>query len=121
MEKCLKESNPKTLVANGLQYIRRPWKLSFNDLGHRLALEGLLSKSQSQAGISNERKVTVRRSNTIGGRKVTRADDMPQKIAELQASLQRQGESEWRKRYGQNNSIDDELKLLKEKNKYNVS
>ncbi|XP_045461852.1 supervillin-like isoform X2 [Harmonia axyridis] len=84
------------------------------------ALEGILSKSRSQAAFGNEHKVTVRRSNTTAAaRKVTQDGDMPQSIAELQATLQRKGESEWRKRYVQTNTVEDELKLLKEKNKYN--
>lgn len=87
----------------------------------RQALEGILAKSRSQAGFGNEHKATVRRSNTTAVRKVTKEGEMPQSIAELQATLQRKGESEWRKRYVQSNAVDDELKLLKEKNKYNVS
>ncbi|XP_044756067.1 supervillin-like isoform X2 [Coccinella septempunctata] len=84
------------------------------------ALEGILSKSRSQAAFGNEHKVTVRQSNTTTVRKVTQEGDMPQSIAELQATLQRKGESEWRKRYVQTNTVEDELKLLKEKNKYNA-
>ncbi|KAK9877941.1 hypothetical protein WA026_020163 [Henosepilachna vigintioctopunctata] len=45
---------------------------------------------------------------------------MPQSILEMQAALQRKGEVGWKKRYEQNNIINDELNALREKNKYNV-
>ncbi|XP_023313195.1 supervillin-like isoform X3 [Anoplophora glabripennis] len=44
---------------------------------------------------------------------------MPRSIADLRAKLQERGESEWRKRIPQSNNATDELKLLKEKNRYN--
>lgn len=46
---------------------------------------------------------------------------MPQSIADLRAKLKERGESEWRKRVPLSNNATDELKLLKEKNRYNVS
>lgn len=45
---------------------------------------------------------------------------MPQSIADLRAKLQESGETEWRKRIPLNNNVNDELKLLKDKNRYNV-
>lgn len=60
-----------------------------------------------------KKTVTVRRSQT--------QHEMPQSIADLRAKLQERGESEWKKRVPLSNNATDELKLLKEKNRYNVS
>ncbi|XP_074029765.1 supervillin isoform X3 [Leptinotarsa decemlineata] len=82
------------------------------------ALENVLSKSRSQGTFSDDfsllppkKTVTVRRSHT--------QNEMPQAIADLRAKLQERGESDWRKRVPFNNNATDELKLLKEKNRYN--
>ncbi|KAG5889512.1 hypothetical protein JTB14_008999 [Gonioctena quinquepunctata] len=82
-------------------------------------LENVLSKSRSQGTFSDafsqlppKKNVTVRRSHTT-------QNEMPQAIADLRAKLQERGESDWRKRVPFNNNATDELKLLKEKNRYN--
>ncbi|XP_050500586.1 supervillin-like isoform X2 [Diabrotica virgifera virgifera] len=89
-----------------------------NRLKIKQTLEGVLSKSRSQNSVGNDysqlspkKTVTVRRSQT--------QNEMPQAIADLRAKLQERGESEWKKRVSLNNSASDELKLLKEKNRYN--
>lgn len=46
---------------------------------------------------------------------------MPRPIAELRAKLQESSEKEWMKRVPLNNNSFDEIKSLKEKNRYNVS
>ncbi|KAJ8974225.1 hypothetical protein NQ317_012120 [Molorchus minor] len=86
----------------------------------RQTLENVLSKSRSQGAFSNEAEqlppkkiVNIRRSHT--------QNEMPRTIADLRAKLQERGESEWRKRVPQGNNATDELKLLKEKNRYNGS
>lgn len=84
-------------------------------------MEHVLSKSKSQGAFDDndisllvpKKKVTVRRSHT--------ENEMPQSIADLRARLKESGESEWRKRVPLSNNATDELKLLKEKNRYNVS
>lgn len=91
----------------------------------RNALELALSKSKSQCGIAaigdesiNEkksRKTNLRRSHTHS------EAVMPRNIAEIRAKLQQNGENDWKKRIAQNNSATNELKLLTEKNRYNVS
>ncbi|CAH1156175.1 unnamed protein product [Phaedon cochleariae] len=78
------------------------------------ALESVLSKSRfgdDCALLQPTNKVTVRRSQT--------QNEMPQAVADLRAKLQLRGESEWRKRVPHHNNATDELKLLKEKNRYN--
>uniref|UniRef100_A0A6P7GME5 Uncharacterized protein LOC114338565 n=1 Tax=Diabrotica virgifera virgifera TaxID=50390 RepID=A0A6P7GME5_DIAVI len=89
-----------------------------NRLKIKQTLEGVLSKSRSQNSVGNDysqlspkKTVTVRRSQT--------QNEMPQAIADLRAKLQERGESEWKKRVSLNNNASDELKLLKEKNRYN--
>lgn len=86
-----------------------------------MKLENVLSKSKSYGAFDDtdvsllapKKKITVRRSHT--------ENEMPQSIADLRAKLKERGESEWRKRVPLSNNATDELKLLKEKNRYNVS
>ncbi|XP_060534945.1 supervillin-like isoform X2 [Cylas formicarius] len=109
-----------------------------NDLGFRRKLEGALSTSRSHASFhvaggggarwdapsSAEHRETstgkpssassgLRRSHTHT------AGAMPRSIADLKAKLQERGERDWMKRVQVNNNSCDELKLLKEKNRYN--
>ncbi|XP_066250261.1 supervillin-like [Euwallacea similis] len=108
------------------------------NLNFKLQLEGCLAKSKSSsflrpvvksceaaAGSLEDQKELeeveepyksgsgLRRSHTHT------AGAMPRSIADLRAKLQESGEKEWMKRVALNNNSFDELKSLKEKNRYN--
>lgn len=83
----------------------------YNYFFYRLNLEN--EEFDDDNTLTPKKKVTLRRSHT--------ENEMPQSIAKLQAQLKENGESDWKKRVSLNNNATDELKLLKEKNRYNVS
>ncbi|XP_025829132.1 supervillin isoform X3 [Agrilus planipennis] len=83
----------------------------------RYSKENYLSKSQSQGVFQHE---DVEYDGGGGGlRRSLTQSAMPQKIAELQAKLQKSGDSDWRKRIPKLNSANEELSLLNVKNRYN--
>ncbi|XP_056635872.1 uncharacterized protein LOC130444644 isoform X1 [Diorhabda sublineata] len=116
MGKCSGDSTSEGESSGGREV--RSIFMNENRLKVKQTLEGVLLKSKSQNAVGNElspiptkRVVNIRRSQT--------QNEMPQAIADLRARLQERGESDWKKRVMLNNNASDELKLLKEKNKYN--
>ncbi|KAF5297869.1 hypothetical protein FQR65_LT09894 [Abscondita terminalis] len=81
----------------------------------RVSNEGVLYKSKSQGLIRDDEEEI----EAPGVRRSLTQSAMPQKIAELQAKLQKSGDNDWRKRIPKLNSANEELSLLNVKNIYN--